>query len=56
MISLRESEEAKKFVERLSRKYHKGQALGIYTHKFGRAIYYILKTKKAFNMKQFFSH
>jgi transposase len=56
MISLRESEEAKKFVERLSRKYNKGKALGIYTHKFGRAIYYILKTKKAFDMKQFFSH
>ena len=56
MISLRESEQAKKFVERLTRKYNKGKALGIYTHKFGRAVYYILKNKKAFDMKQIFSH
>ena len=56
MISLRELEEAKKFVERLSRKYNKGKALGIYTHKFSLAIYYILKNKRAFDMKQFFSH
>jgi transposase len=31
MISLRESGPAKKFVDRLSRKYNKGKALGIYT-------------------------
>ena len=56
MISLRESDQAKKFVQRLSAKYNKGKALGIYTHKLGRAIYFILKNKRAFDMKQFFSH
>ena len=55
MISLRESDEAKQYVDRLSRKYNKGKALGIYTHKLGRAIYYMLKNKKAFDMKQFYS-
>ena len=55
MISLRESEQAKKFVDRLSRKYNKGKALGIYTHKVGRVIFFMLKNKKAFDMKQFFS-
>jgi transposase len=56
MISLRESDQAKKFVERLSRKHNKGKALVIYTHKLGRAIYFILKNKRAFDMKHFFSH
>jgi transposase len=56
MISLRESEQAKKMVDRLSSKYNKGKALGIYTHKLGRAIYFILKNKRAFDMQQFFSH
>jgi transposase len=55
MISLRESEQAKKFVGRLSRKYNKGKALGIYTHKLGRSIFFMLKNKKIFDMKQFFS-
>ncbi len=56
MISLRESEKAKKFVERLSRKYNKGKALGIYTNKLGRAVYFMLKNQKAFDMKTFFSN
>jgi hypothetical protein len=28
--------------------------LGIYTHKLGRAIYFMLKNKAAFNKKRFF--
>jgi transposase len=56
MISLRESEQAKKLVERLTRKYNKGKALGIYTHKLGRAVYFMLKNKRAFDIKHFFSH
>ena len=31
------------------------QALGIFTHKLGRAIYFMLKNKEAFDMKQFFA-
>jgi transposase len=56
MVSLRESDQAKKYVDRLSRKYNKGKALGIYTHKLGRAVYFMLKNKKAFDMNHFFSH
>jgi transposase len=56
MISLRESDQAKNYVDRLSRKYNKGKALGIYTHKLGRAIYFMLKNKRAFDMNHFFSH
>ena len=33
----------------------KGKALGILTHKLGRAIYFMLKNKEAFNMKRFFA-
>jgi hypothetical protein len=29
-------------------------ALGIFTHILGRAIYFMLKNKKAFDMKKFF--
>jgi hypothetical protein len=56
MISLRESEQAKKYVDRLTRKHNKGKALGIYTHKLGRAVYFMLKNKRAFDMKHFFNH
>jgi hypothetical protein len=56
MTSLRESDQAKKYVDRLSRKHNKGKALGIYTHKQGRAVYFMLKNKRAFDMKHFFSH
>jgi hypothetical protein len=42
-------------VAKLERKYNKGKALGIFTHKIGRAIYFMLKNKEAFNMDKFFS-
>ncbi len=55
ILFLRESEQAKKYVAKLERKYNKGKALGIFTHKLGRAIYFMLKNKEAFNMKHFFA-
>ena len=55
MISIRDSEKAKSFVEKLTAKHNKGKALGIYTHKLGRAIYFMLKNKKAFDMDIFFN-
>jgi transposase len=55
ILMLRESNQAKQFVARLERKYNKGKALGIFTHKIGRAIYFMLKNKEAFNMERFFS-
>jgi transposase len=55
MLFLRESEEAKRFVDKSAAKSEKGKALGIFTHKLGRSIYFMLKNKKAFDMKLFFS-
>jgi transposase len=54
ILLLRESDQAKAYLARMTRKYNKGKALGILTHKLGRAIYYILKKEKTFNMEQFF--
>ena len=52
---LRDSAEAKYYVSKLERKYNKGKALGIFTHKLGRAIYFMMKNKEAFDMKRFFT-
>ena len=55
ILMLRESKQAKAYKARLEKKYNKGKALGILTHKLGRAIYYMLKNNEAFNMQKFFS-
>ena len=55
ILMLRDCSEAKSFVSKLERKYNKGKALGIFTHKLGRTIYFMLKNKEAFDMKKFFS-
>jgi transposase len=55
ILMLRASGEAKYYVSKLTNKYNKGKALGIFTHKLGRAIYYMLKNKEAFNMNRFFA-
>ncbi|MEA1947263.1 MAG: transposase, partial [Thermodesulfobacteriota bacterium] len=54
ILMLRESGQAKVYLARLEKKYNKGKALGILTHKLGRAIYYMLKNNEAFNMERFF--
>ena len=54
ILMLRESGQAKAYKARLEKKYNKGKALGILTHKLGRAIYYILKNNEAFSMEKFF--
>jgi len=54
ILLLRESEQAKAYLARMTKKYNKGKALGILTHKLGRAMYYILKNKEVFNMERFF--
>jgi transposase len=55
ILMLRESAQAKYFVSKLTHKYNKGKALGIFTHKLGRAIYFMLKNKEAFDMERFFA-
>jgi transposase len=55
ILFLRESDQAKNYLAKLEKKYNKGKALGILTHKLGRAIYFMLKNKEAFNMQRFFA-
>ena len=45
--------EGKKFFAKLERKHGKGKALTVLAHKIARAVYYILKRKVPFDMKQF---
>lgn len=53
IIMLRESERVKKMVARLEKRHGKGKALGIFSHKIGRAIYFMLKNDQAFDMNRF---
>lgn len=53
-LLLRESERAKKYVSKLEKKHGKGKALSILAHKLGRAVYFIIKRKDAFDLKYFF--
>jgi transposase len=54
ILMLRDENKAKYYVSKLEHKYNKGKALGIFTHKLGRAIYFMLRNKEAFDMKKFF--
>lgn len=54
VLLLRESEQAKKYVAKLEKKHGKGKALSILAHKLGRAVYFIIKRKDAFDLKYFF--
>jgi hypothetical protein len=47
------NEPGKKYLQRLSRKHGKPKALSILAHKLGRAAYFMLKNKEAFNQKKF---
>ena len=50
---LRHNPEAKKLKEKLDRKHGKAKALSIIATKIGRAVYYMLKRQKAFDMNKF---
>lgn len=45
----------KAFVERKARKHGKAKAISILGHKMGRAVYFMLKRKEAFDFDRFFS-
>lgn len=49
VIFLRGNEPVKRYLDRLARKHGKGKALSILAHKLGRAVYYMLKNKEAFD-------
>jgi transposase len=53
VLFLRGNDPAKKYYERLTRKHGKANALSILAHKLGRAVYFILKNKEAFDQAKF---
>jgi transposase len=53
VLFLKGNEPGKRFLERLTRKHGKAKALSILAHKLGRAVYFMLKNKEAFNQKKF---
>ena len=55
LLFIRQSDEAKKYVQRLENKHCKAKALSILGHRLGRAVYFMLKNKKAFDMTKFFN-
>lgn len=54
VLFLRCNPAGQRYVEKLSSKHGKAKALSILAHKLGRAVYYMLKREKAFDMNQFF--
>ena len=53
VLFIRDSDRAKAYVEKLTKKFGKGKA--ILAHKIGRAIYFIMKRNDAFDEQYFFS-
>ncbi len=51
----KESERIKRYYERLKSKHGKGKAKSIIAHKFGVAVYYMLKNGEAFDEEKFLS-
>jgi transposase len=53
VLFLRVNPDGLKYKQRLERKHGKAKALSILAHRLGRAVYYMLLRKKAFDMKKF---
>ncbi len=53
VLFLKGNEPGKKYLARLTSKHGKGKALSILAHKIGRAVYFMLKNKEAFNQNRF---
>lgn len=51
----RESAQAKRFLARKEKKHGKPKALGILAARLGRAVYHMLRQKKAFDVKRFWN-
>src|ERR671922_1062931 len=52
-LFLRNNPQGQKLLSRLEKKHDKGKALSILAHKLGRAVYFRLKRKAAFDMERF---
>ena len=55
VIFLRNNPAAKAYINKLTKKHSKGKAISILAHKLGRAVYFMLKRKKPFNIEYFFA-
>jgi transposase len=53
LLLIREEQEIKNYHLKLKNKHGKARALAIISHKLGRAVYYMLKNKQAFDMNKF---
>lgn len=53
VLFLRNNPDGQAWLERMSRKHNKARALTILAHKIGRAVYFMLKRKQAFNQERF---
>jgi len=53
LLLIREKQEIKELHLKLKNKHGKARALAIISHKIGRAVYYMLKNKQAFDMQYF---
>jgi transposase len=52
-LFLRNNPQGQKLLSRLEKKHDQGKALSILAHKLGRAVYFMLKRKVAFDMEMF---
>jgi transposase len=54
-LFLRSNPQGQKYVKRLERKHGKGKAMTILAHKLGRAVYFMLRRREAFDRETFFA-
>jgi transposase len=55
VLFLRHTPPAQRYLDQLASTHGKATALSILAHKLGRAVYYMLKRREAFDMKKFLS-
>ena len=55
VLFLRQNPPAQRYLDQLASKHGKAKALSILAHKLGRAVYYMLQRREAFDMKKFLS-
>jgi hypothetical protein len=53
VLFLAKCPEGKKLMARLEKRHGKGKALSILAHRIGRAVYFMLKNKRAFDLERF---
>jgi len=55
-LFLKGNEDGKKYHQKLVNKHNKGKALSILAHKLGRAVYFMLKNQRPFDMEKFLNY